>query len=117
MKAPTPSPDIAVPSRIPEGHLFPNSDPGYSIVESQRTRQEQRSSFWFSERLRKRSGAGLSLKKFLPLQTPRLCPWSFSEPHQLSQDRNTADAALSSFRKEHKLEIFPQAVEKEDFSY
>ena len=73
VKAPNPSQDIAVPSRIPEGRLFPNGDPGYCIVQSQRTGQEQRSSSWFSERLRKRSGAGLSLKKFLPLQTPRLC--------------------------------------------
>ena len=103
VKAPNPSPDIAVPSRIPEGRLFPNGDPGYSIVQSQRTRQEQRSSSWFSERLRKRSGAGLSLKKFLPLQTPRLCHSSFSELHQPSQDRNTADASWSFFRKEHRL--------------
>ena len=44
VKAPTPSSDIAVPSRIPEGRLFPNGDPGYSTVESQRTRQKQRSS-------------------------------------------------------------------------
>lgn len=68
-----PSQDIAVPSRIPEGRLFPNGDPDYCIVQSQRTGQEQRSSSWFSEKLRKRSGAGLHLKKFLPLQTPRLC--------------------------------------------
>ena len=107
MKAPTPSPDTAVPSRIPEGRLFPNGDPGYSIVESQKTRQEQWPSSWFSERLRKRSGARLSLKKFLPLQTPRLCPWSFSEPHQPSQDRNTADATRTSFRKEHTLWNLP----------
>ena len=117
MKAPNPSQDIAVPPRIPEGRLFPTGDPGYSIVESQRTRQERRSSSWFSERLKKRSGAGLSLKKFLPLQTPRLCHSSFSELHQPSQDRNTADATQSFFRKEHTLEIFPQAVEKEDLCY
>ena len=117
MKAPTPSPDIAVPSRIPEGHLFPNSDPGYSIVESQRTRQEQRSSFWFSERLRKRSGAGLSLKKFLPLQYPGYAPDLFLNhisPVKIEIQQNL-HGLLSG--KSTRCEIFPQAVEKEDLCY
>ena len=114
MKAPTPSPDTAVPSRIPEGRLFPNGDPGYSIVESQKTRQEQWPSSWFSERLRKRSGARLSLKKFLPLQTPRLCPWSFlNHISPVKIETQQMLHCLLSGKTTH-CEIFLHAVEKAD---
>ena len=117
MKAPTPSPDTAVPSRIPEGRLFPHGEPGYSIVESQRARQKQRSSSWLSERLKKRSGAGLSLNKFLLFKHPGYAPdlsLNHISPVKIETQQNLH--RLSSGKSTH-CEIFPQAVEKEDLRY
>ena len=117
MKAPTPSPDIAVPSRLPEGRLFPNGEPGYAIVESQRARQEQRSSSWLSERMRKRSGAGLSLNKFLLFKHPGYAPdLSLNHISPVKTETQQNLHRLSSGKSTH-CEIFPQAVEKEDLRY
>ena len=105
MKKADPSQDIPVPSAIPERCLFPNNDLGRPTLDSQRN-----SSFWFSEILRKRSGPGLNLKKFLPFQIPRLYHWFlffFFPCTTPTQSRNIVDTTQPSFRREHKAWNIP----------